>query len=379
MEHSLPTALYLHVPFCLAKCFYCDFYSVVRAPESVSRYLDALGTELRLARHERREPLRTVYVGGGTPTVLAATELERLLSMLSRELRLSDGAEFTVETNPGTGSAEKLHTLRKHGVNRLSIGVQSFNDRLLALLGRRHKAQDALEALSQAKAAGFSNVSLDLMFGVPTQTAEDWSSDLEAALGCDVAHLSTYSLTYEENTPLARAVATGRMDAPGEEEELRMYETAIDTLTAQGYEHYEVSNFCRPGFRCRHNEVYWANEPYQGLGPSAVSCVGGERRRNVASLDDYLRMLESGRPAVDFRERLDREKRARETAMLNLRRTRGIIFDEFLASTGFDARTLFSREIREFSSSGLIESDKRGMRLTRRGLMVADTVLSELV
>jgi len=379
MNHKGAAAVYVHVPFCPGKCSYCDFYSVVRSPDGVKRYLRALRTEFALTAVERPRTFRTVYVGGGTPTVLTTQELEDLLSVLSREARFTDGVEFTVEANPGTLTGEKLRVLRRHGVNRLSIGAQSFNDRLLKLLGRPHGSREIAHALETARDEGLTNLSLDLIFGIPTQTLADWKRDLEELLSCDVPHVSAYSLTYEENTPLAKRVADRSVDRVGEEEELRMYEAVIDTLTGSGYEHYEVSNFARPGFACRHNEVYWANESYLGLGPSAASYVGGERRRNVSSLEGYVSMLDSGTLPVDFRERLAPERRARETAVMNLRRTRGIDFDDFRRHTTFDARQLFARELESLAADGLMEVGRDSARLTRRGLMVADSILSELV
>ena len=378
MEDEPVSALYVHVPFCLGKCNYCDFYSVARSPDGVQAYLSALRTELSLIAPVGPGMFGTVYVGGGTPTVLTAEELEDLLSAVS-SVSLADSAEFTIEANPGTLTREKLRVLRRHGVNRLSIGAQSFNDRLLRVLGRPHGSREIDDALRAARDEGFTNVSLDLIFGIPTQSLADWKLDLEKLLSCDVPHVSAYSLTYEEHTPLARKAAEGSIERLGEEEELRMYETVIDTLTENGYEHYEVSNFARPGFACRHNEVYWANESYLGLGPAAASYIEEERRRNVASLEGYVSMLDSGVLPVEFREHLEPERRARETAVMNLRRARGVDFDDFLRHTGFDARRLFREELDRFATEGLVEVGSDSVRFTRRGLMVADSILSELV
>lgn len=379
MKHTPPKALYVHVPFCLGKCTYCDFYSVVKTADGVKTYLDALGRELQLTTGECPGPMRTVYVGGGTPTALSAAELEGLLSLLHEGVGFAEVTEFTVEANPGTLSGEKLDVLRTHGVNRLSIGAQSFNDRLLGVLGRRHSASDVRRALEASHGAGLSNLNLDLIFGIPTQTVDDWRRDLDALLACDVPHVSTYALTYEEGTPLALSAAAGEVVRVREDDDLRMYETTVDTLVGAGYVHYEISNFAHPGFACAHNEAYWANASYVGLGPSAVSYIDGERRRNVASIDDYARMLAAGNSPANFREHLTGEKRARETAIMNLRRTRGIDFGTFRRHTGFDATTFFVREFQALSADGLVEVGEGGARLTRRGLMVADSVLGELV
>ncbi len=375
-----PKALYVHVPFCAGgKCGYCDFYSVARTDAGVRAYLDALAREAALTAPDQSAVFETVYVGGGTPTALSAPELAELLNIVRGTGPLDPSVEFTVEANPGTLDRQKLWALTTYGVNRLSLGAQSFDDRLLATLGRRHRAQDVRDAVQNSRAAGQENLSLDLIFAVPGQTPDDWAHDLDAAISSGVPHLSTYALTWETDTPMSDALARGELSRVTEDDELAMYERAIDTLSAAGYEHYEISNFARPGFACRHNEVYWANEPYLGLGPSAVSYLQGERRRNVASIETYASDLAAGRLAVEFRERLDPEKRARETAVMNLRRRRGIDFAEFERHTGYDARRLFDREFGHFCAEGLLESAAASIRLTRRGLVVADSVLSELV
>ncbi|HUU44082.1 MAG TPA: radical SAM family heme chaperone HemW [Planctomycetota bacterium] len=372
-------SLYVHVPFCTGKCRYCDFYSIVANPGCVRRYLSALRCETDLVSCEVDGPLETVYLGGGTPTVLAAGELDELLSLVGDAFDVAPGAELTVEANPGTLSVDKLRVLRAHGVNRLSLGAQSFDEGLLGILGRRHTARDVTESLDAARDEGFTNLSLDLIFAVPGETVDDWTRDLDRALACDVPHLSTYGLTFEEGTPLADDVTRGVLTRVSEEDELTMYEAAMDTLSSSGYAHYEISNFARPGFACRHNEVYWANAPYLGLGPSAASYVAGVRRRNIASVEGYAARIGTGVPAVDFSERLSAEKGARETAVMNLRRTRGIDLAEFDARTGFDALTLFAGTLETLAQQGLVEIGDDAVRLTRRGITLADTVLSELV
>jgi oxygen-independent coproporphyrinogen-3 oxidase len=308
-----------------------------------------------------------------------AAELRGLFDLLAERVDLRGVSEFTVEANPGTLDRAKLHLLRSAGVNRLSLGAQSFSDRLLGILGRRHASHDIREAVELAHDVGFTNLSLDLIFAVPTQKIGEWRGDLDAAIALNVPHVSAYSLTYEQGTPMHRALEAGELVRVNEDDELAMYELAIDTLTDAGYEHYEISNFARPGSSCAHNEVYWANDPYLGAGPSAVSYVEGVRLRNVASVEGWCDRIDAGESPVDFRERLDGERRARETAVMNLRRTRGIDFDEFLRKTGFDARVLFADPLRTFSGQGLMALTDRAVRLTRRGLAVADTILSELV
>ena len=372
------SAVYVHVPFCIGKCAYCDFFSVVD-PGSIPDYLKALALELDITMCERSEPVRTVYIGGGTPTSFDPDQLGELLTLVTSAVRMVNGVEFTVEANPGTLTPAKLRILSDAGVNRLSIGVQSFNDRLLRTLGRRHTREDALTAIGSARDAGFNNLTLDLIFGIPTQTREEWQQDLAELLACDVPHVSTYCLTWEKGTPLSEVAELGDVSRLSEDDELWMYEEAIRTLTDAGYAHYEISNFARDGFESEHNHVYWANMSYLGLGPAAASYINGERRGNFASIEKYCAALRHGKLPIESRERLSAEKSARETAVMNLRRTRGIDFGEFALQTGFDLDGLLGDVLQALIRQGFMETDSGSVWLSHSGMMVADSVMAELV
>jgi len=375
----LPAALYVHVPFCRARCAYCDFARVVRTADGVARYLTALEEELARRVVGPFAP-RTVYFGGGTPTSLETAELARLLELLARHVDLSRLEEFTVEANPGTITPEKLARLRAQGVNRLSLGAQSFQPRLLKLLGRIHTADEARAAVGLARAAGFTNLSLDLMHGLPTETREELSADLDAALALEPEHLSAYGLTYEEGTPLAAATARGEIPKLTSEEEAAQYRLVMERLEAGGVRQYEISNYARPGREARHNLVYWRNEAYLGVGPSAASYAGGERTVNAADLEEWAQGIAARGEAVATRERLSGEKRAREALILELRLRVGVEPWEFRARWNFDFEAACGTALERFRAQGVMERTGAGRwRIARAGLPVADTILSELV
>lgn len=371
-----PAGLYVHVPFCRAKCGYCDFYSVPIEGRSASGFVRAALKELAERLPER--PIGTIFVGGGTPTTLPADGLRLLLMTLSRSAPAAE--EFTVEANPATADELKLSLLRECGVDRLSLGVQSFDDGELALLGRIHQSRQIVESVAAARSAGFANLNLDLIHGIPGQSLEGWRGSLRRAVDLDPEHLSCYSLTYEPGTELFLRRRRGEILPANESLEEEMFESTIDELTAAGFEHYEISNFAKPGRRCRANIVYWENREYLGVGPAAVSYLGGVRRRNVADVGRYVALMESGADAVvDEEERLSPRARAGETAIQMLRMTEGINRGAFLKITGFDARTLFAAQIERFDRLGLLEASEVSIRLTRRGLLVANRVMEEFV
>ncbi len=373
--------LYVHVPFCRTKCGYCDFYSRVPAAGQPGRYVDAVLTELAdgPAGPDRRVRLRTIFVGGGTPTTLPATELSRLFGVLG-ELARRDGVfEFTVETNPASLDDARAWALREAGVNRVSIGVQSFAAEELRILDRNHQAEDVAPTVASARRWGFSYINLDLIFGIPGQTQWSWGESLRMAIELGPDHIACYGLTYEPGTPLYRKWAEGALHPCGEETEARMYECAIDTLTSAGFEHYEISNFARPGARCEHNLAYWRNESYVGVGPAAASYLEGVRTRNIADVEQYIRRIALGQSPVVESERLDAKARAAETAMLQLRLTEGIDRRSFERQTGFDAMALFADVIRSHVAGRRLSVTPTHIRLTRSGLLIADSVMADFI
>ena len=365
--------LYVHAPFCSGKCAYCDFYSVVAGQEVHRAFAERLAQEALAVGARVALPLRTVFIGGGTPTLLNAGLWRQILAALHEAFDLAALEEFTVEANPETLSPALLDVLTEGGVNRISIGAQSFDSRHLRTLGRRHSADQTARAVELARSAGLDNVSLDLIFAVPWQTLAEWDSDLGAALALSPQHISCYGLTYEPGTPISRQVASGELSACDEAVEAAMYECTIHRLTGAGYEHYEISNFALPGRRCLHNMLYWTGGQWLALGPGASGYAGGVRWKNAPDLDAYL-SSEGGAPLAEV-EQLDSDRSFGEQLMLRLRLIEG-------ASLEWLERRLAPRRrgvIERFIQDGLLERTRSQLRLTRRGLLLADTVVTDLL
>lgn len=365
-------SLYLHIPFCATRCSYCDFYTTANRQERTGAYLGALGEELSM-----RGPLapRTIYVGGGTPTALPEALLERLLGIVRSRVDLSALEEWTVEMNPVTRTERKLEILREGGVTRLSIGVQSFDPAGLSVLERAHTADEARGTVRRARALGFPSVSLDLMFGYPGQTGEAWRADLEEAVSLGPDHLSAYSLIVEEETPMARRVASGRLALPPPEAVADRYLATIDFLEARGYARYETSNFARPGRECLHNVLCWEYREYEAAGASACAFVAGERRQNVRDLDGYIEALRAGRDPAAFWERPEGAARRGERAMLSLRLARGLDLEAFEREEGIPFEAAFAEPLDPLLSEGLLDRSNGRLRVSRRGLPVLDSIL----
>ena len=371
-----PRAAYVHIPFCAHHCGYCDFAIATGQDHLIELYLDALAAEL--ATLGSPQPVRTLFLGGGTPTYLGREQLRRLLADLNHWLPLEPGHEFSVESNPGTLDADKVAVLADHGVTRISLGAQSFHPHLLRVLERDHAPPDVPRAVELVRRR-IEQLSLDLIFGVPGQTLAEWQGDLGRALSLGPDHVSTYGLTYEKGTPLWKQRQRGSVIPLNEEQELGLYAAAIDTLEAAGFEHYEISSFALPGKRCRHNEVYWANEAYFGFGMGAARYVNGCREVNSRNLQGYIRRVLSGEPAAFQSEELPPEERARETMAVQLRRREGIDRIAFREQTGYDLDTLAGAAIGRHVEQGLLADDGRHVRLTRQGKYVADAVIERLL
>jgi oxygen-independent coproporphyrinogen-3 oxidase len=370
-----PRAAYIHVPFCAHRCSYCDFAITVGRNELRDRYVDALAAEI--ATLGRPQPVSTLFLGGGTPSHLTAPQLERLLDVLLRWLPLEPGHEFSLEANPDSLDADKVALLADRGVNRISLGAQSFQPHLLQALGRDHSAAEIPRAVERVRAR-LANVSLDLIFGVPGQTLAEWRADLQAALALQPDHIATYGLTYEKGTPLWKERQRGMVRPLDEETELSLYTCAIDTLEAAGFEHYELSNFARSGRRCRHNGVYWANGAYFGFGMGAARYVNGRRELNTRDLATYLRRTLAGESPTFQAEELAPEERARETLALGLRRAEGVARSSFRAQTGFDLEHLAGAALQRYVALGMLRDDGAAVSLTRPGKYVADAVIAGL-
>ena len=364
-------AAYVHVPFCRHRCGYCNFSLVAGRDELIEPYLDALERELSWLGRPRE--VDTLYLGGGTPTHLRANRLGRLLEIVLRWHPLATGGEFTVEANPSDVDVATIAVLAGHGVTRLSLGAQSFDAGKLRLLERDHQAGDVARAVELARCGGL-DVSLDLIFGVPGETPAVWQVDLSAAVGLQPDHISTYGLTFERGTSFWNRLEHGELAQIDEELERQMYETAIDTLTDAGLEHYEVSNFARSGKRCRHNEVYWTGGEYYAAGPSAARHLSGVRETNHRSVTTWLQRLQAGQSPVAEQERLPPDDRARELLVFGLRRLEGVERKWFADQSGFEINDLVAEPLARFVFGGLLHDDGRTVRLTRRGLLVSDSL-----
>jgi oxygen-independent coproporphyrinogen-3 oxidase len=371
-----PRAAYVHVPFCAHHCGYCDFAVAVGQDERIDAYLDALENELSRLKEPQR--VDTLFFGGGTPTYLAHRPLERLLRLVQRWLPLADNHEFSAEANPSFLDEEKIRLLRAFGVNRLSLGVQSFQPRLLQILERDHRPDDVPRVLEFIRPQ-IANISVDLIFGVPEQTLEQWHDDLQRALALQPAHVATYGLTYEKGTRLWRQREQGQVAALDEETEYQYYTHAIDVLEGAGFEHYEISNFARSGYRCRHNQVYWANHAYFGFGVGAARYIHGVRELNTRAIRTYMERLQAGKSPTFQSECLSPRERAIETIALQLRRAAGINRHDFQRQTGMALDDLVGPKIQDLVAQDLGRDDGAAVALTRKGKCLADAVIEALM
>jgi oxygen-independent coproporphyrinogen-3 oxidase len=369
-----PTAAYVHLPFCAHHCGYCDFAVAVGQNDRRGDYLRALAAELH--RLETPRPVDTLFFGGGTPTYLTTRELETCLTEVLRWLPPNPGQEFSVEANPGNLDADKVKVLVEHGVTRVSLGCQSFDEGVLGTLERDHRPADVFRSIDILRHHDLT-LSLDLIFGVPGQTEAMWDADLSQVLALEPDGIATYGLTYEKGTRLWKQRRDRQVQPVGEDCELAFYERAMDRLEAAGFVHYELSNFAKPGRECRHNQVYWANDAHWGFGMGAAEYVDGVRRLNTRDLVGYVRKALAGESTAFQSERLPPRERALETIGQNLRRNCGIDRTEFRERTGFVLDELVGEAIAKMTSLELIADDGAGVRLTRRGKCVADSVVAE--
>ena len=370
--------LYIHVPFCREKCLYCDFYSALYSESLAGLYVSVILNQLQGLSQD----FSSIYIGGGTPSILNLDLLDKLLSGLKKFI--TPGMEFTIEANPESVDSEKLKLFLDKGVNRISMGVQSFDDKKLKLLGRIHDAKGAMDAIELSKKSGFGNISIDMIFGSSGEDLKAWQLELEKAAGCAARHISCYSLSYEKGTPLFRMREKNRIVALDDDVLAEMYGYTMSYLPSKGFDHYEVSNFSKPGFECAHNLNYWDNLPYIGLGPSAVSYIDGTRSENVRDVEEYIDRYVKGVSLITYSENLSGIRMARETSAVKIRTRQGIDYDWFKNKTGFDFEdTLEKGILDELSKDALLEykideltREKRGIMLTEKGFLFSDTVSS---
>ena len=391
---EVPISLYVHIPFCETKCPYCDFNTYARIESLIPSYVPALQSEVRLWGDLLGHPaVATVFFGGGTPSYLPAENVGAVLETVRQSFGVDASAEITLEANPGDLTPAKLAQYLDLGINRLSIGVQSLDDRLLKILGRRHCAREAVDAYRMALRGGFDNVSIDLMYGLPRQGLRDWEETLDGAAALEPRHMSMYCLTLEAGTPMEQWVRVGTMPDPDPDLAADMYLAAQDLMRARAYRHYEISNWAQPGYQARHNLTYWRNQPYLGVGPGAHSYLLGHRFANLKSPGEYVRRLEADVPlnpdggsltketlkqvpVVDMVESIDRRLEISETLMLGLRLDSGVSIAEFEGRFGETPAQVYGETLVDLSADGLLETSNGSVMLTPRGRLMANDVFS---
>ncbi|NHC39395.1 oxygen-independent coproporphyrinogen III oxidase [Bacillus sp. MM2020_1] len=366
---------YLHIPFCEHICHYCDFNKVFLKGQPVDEYLKALDQEIRMTVNQFPSGnLETIFVGGGTPTSLNEQQLYHFCDSINRNLPKSETMEFTFEANPGDLTKEKLEILKDAGVNRLSLGVQTFNEELLKKIGRVHKAKDVYQTIDNAKKIGFENISIDLIFSLPTQTITDFKESLTEAFSLDITHYSAYSLIIEPKTVFYNLLKKGKLPTPGEDVEAAMYELLMEEMEKHGFNQYEISNFSKPGFESRHNLTYWNNESYYGFGAGAHSYLNGVRRSNTGPLKRYMDQINSGElPVIDEHQTTKVEK-MEEEMFLGLRKTAGVSVPHFIEKFAVDPQQLFEQEIAELTNKQWLAVGKDHIFLTKKGRLLGNEV-----
>ena len=360
--------IYIHIPFCVRRCAYCDFFSTTLL-ERREEYVEAVVNEIK-KRREEAGTIRTIYIGGGTPSTLKATQISRIIEAIGAP----DATEVTMELNPGDATDEYLQDIRKAGINRLSIGIQSFQDELLQLIGRRHNAAQAVKAVHMAQEAGFENLSIDLMYALPTQTMAQWETDIETAIGLNVQHISSYGLMYEDGTAMTKRLEKGEIEAVDEETENAMYDYLCQQLKEAGFVHYEVSNFALPGYEAQHNSSYWDGTPYIGIGAGAHSYLPPVRSWNSSDLNAYISGIEDG-SLVRESETLSEKDMYNERIMLGLRTSKGIRLDDTQRSRAGRGQVA---GLDRFSSLLRLTDDGR-LVATQEGLHVLNRIIEELM
>ena len=372
--------VYVHIPFCASRCSYCDFFSTLEMKGAGAAYVDAVVAEAAMRRAELRgEPLHTLYLGGGTPSQLPLPLLERLVKGLNGALELETVEEFTIEANPDDVTTEWCAALRPLGVNRVSMGVQSFEDDILRAIGRRHTARQVTQAMQNLHAAGIDNISIDLIYGLPGQTIDSWTRTVEQAIALTPQHISAYGLTYEQGTRLWRQREQGEVTEVPEEDCIAMYKVLVRLLQNAGFEHYEISNFALPGYHSRHNSSYWDETPYLGLGAAAHSYDGSIRRSNPCDLHEYIGRIASGETACE-QEEMTLWERYDERVRLGLRTAAGVDAERLRADFGEAAWAHFGREIQHHLDAGNVRREGRSRYvLTAEGILLGDSVMRDLM
>jgi oxygen-independent coproporphyrinogen-3 oxidase len=370
----MSAGIYVHIPFCIAKCVYCDFYSVVDSPESQNRFVASLIREIELQSESvwGKQEFDTIYFGGGTPSIFKPEQLGAIIESLKRCFNIADNAEITIEINPETVEETFFEKLKNIGVNRISIGVQSFDDNELRTLGRIHNSQTALKAIDSARRAGFDNFSIDLIFGIPGQSLESWRQTLDMAVKQNPVHISAYGLTIESGTPLESLINSGKLIAVDDDAQVDMYRLLLKTMAQNGLIRYEISNFARPGKESRHNLKYWRDCNYLGFGPAAHTYDGSNRCANVRDLAKYISLLGLNQIPIGFRERLSSEQKTMERLLMGIRQAEGVELASVISAIDKDSlESLCEEELVSVADGKLL--------ITEKGLPVSDKIIAQLI
>lgn len=374
--------IYVHIPFCKSKCIYCDFNSFAKKDECIEPYIKSLIKEIEeYAKANKDILVKTIYIGGGTPSYINEKYIKKIMENIKQNFEIIKDAEITIEVNPGTVNKRKLETYYKSGINRLSIGLQSANDKLLKLIGRVHNFEDFLENVKMAKTAGFTNINADCMIGLPTQNIYDVEETLNLLINLRLTHISVYSLIVEPNTQIEKKINSGELKLPDEEIERYMYWFAKRKLEENGYFHYEISNFAKPMFRSRHNMDCWNQKEYKGFGISASSYENGLRYTNTPSIDTYIKNVESENFKANYiiEEKQNKEAMMKEYMLLGLRKITGVNINDFIQKFEISPLYKFNKEIAKLLREGLVEANEHSIRLSKKGLDLANLVWEEFI
>ena len=370
--------IYIHIPFCKRRCIYCDFFSTIQS-EKKPTYIHALCQELEIRKNYLEgEEIETIYLGGGTPSQLTEKELNEIFTSLYNIYKVKEDAEITLEANPDDLTPEYVSMLRRLPINRISMGIQTFQEETLKLLHRRHTARQAIEAFQRCREAGFRNISIDLMYGLPGETLDIWKEDLQQAIALHPEHISAYHLIYEEGTALWKLREEHQVEEADEDLSVTLFKTLIDELKQAGYQHYEISNFCLPELHSRHNSSYWTGKKYLGCGPSAHSFNGSSRQWNIASLDNYLKGIASGKPNYEIEE-LDLYTRYNDFVITSIRTCWGMSLSRLRSEYGEELYRYCLRMAKSHLEQGVLEIEEDTLRLTQEGIFISDGIMSDLL
>ena len=370
--------IYIHIPFCKRRCIYCDFFSTTQS-EKKPTYIHALCQELEMRKNYLEgEEIETIYLGGGTPSQLTEKELNKIFTSLYNIYKVKEDVEITLEANPDDLTPEYVSMLRRLPINRISMGIQTFQEETLKLLHRRHTARQAIEAFQRCREAGFQNISIDLMYGLPGETLDTWKEDLQQAIALHPEHISAYHLIYEEGTALWKLREEHQVKEADEDLSVNLFKNLIDELKQAGYQHYEISNFCLPGLHSRHNSSYWTGKKYLGCGPSAHSFNGSSRQWNIASLDNYLKGIASGKPNYEIEE-LDLYTRYNDFVITSIRTCWGMSLSRLRSEYGEELYRYCLRMAKSHLGQGVLEIEEDTLRLTQEGIFISDGIMSDLL